>query len=469
MAIFTYYHDREYIRAMICAQNLAKIEGAKEQLGLEGSVSPDCRPTWYVLVHTFLYRKPVCPSGGKYEINDLNTLPTCSHPGHLLEAPSGETPSPILPILVYDLALPKDRVSSNYLNVREYRKQLAGIALAKTPSRIFFNQSTSYYFLRTEKRIYQLWRNDYNGQGARMILEFRDGTEPSIEAAVHGLLYISADNGNKGRDIWTSDGTASGSNKVASFPNVNIYRIFCTNNVLFTVTYEKDARFQIFKSDGAYKGTILLEKLTQSGGSKSWCRDADKKINDYMLGAKDIVSENLFDIKEIDRWQWVNYGESSLLCIGQRSLICKYCIDINGVIYFMQECMPDRYYDKNYVKDGFFELWKSDRTETGTVKIREFPHLIDSPYSQSVANVNGTLYFVGTDRKHGRELWKSDGTSSGTVMVKDIWPGEESSCPSDFAVVNGTLYFIADDGVYDPTLWKSDGTDKGTVRAKSIR
>src|SRR5262249_2757696 len=65
-------------------------------------------------------------------------------------------------------------------------------------------------------------------------------------------------------------------------------------------------------------------------------------------------------------------------------------------------------------------LWKSDGTEAGTVLVKN----VDASY---LRNVNGMLFFVGTDATSGAELWKSDGTAAGTVLVKDILPGSAGS------------------------------------------
>ena len=89
--------------------------------------------------------------------------------------------------------------------------------------------------------------------------------------------------------------------------------------------------------------------------------------------------------------------------------------------------------------------------------IQEFP--------VNFANINGTLFFSGSDGQSGNELWKTDGTAAGTQLVKDIIPGVGGSGKSDFMNVNGTLYFVTADNV-DWGLWKSDGTAAGTVLVK---
>jgi ELWxxDGT repeat protein len=88
---------------------------------------------------------------------------------------------------------------------------------------------------------------------------------------------------------------------------------------------------------------------------------------------------------------------------------------------------------------------------------------------ESLANVGGTLFFVGSDPTAGRELWKSDGTESGTVRVRDIYTGSDSSFPSDLTSAQGMLlYFVADDGIGGRELWVSNGTEAGTMRVADI-
>ena len=68
--------------------------------------------------------------------------------------------------------------------------------------------------------------------------------------------------------------------------------------------------------------------------------------------------------------------------------------------------------------------------------------------------VGNTLYFRADDGTSGTELWKSDGTDSGTVRVKDINSGG-SSGPEQLTAVGNTLYFRANDGINGTELWKS--------------
>jgi large repetitive protein len=69
------------------------------------------------------------------------------------------------------------------------------------------------------------------------------------------------------------------------------------------------------------------------------------------------------------------------------------------------------------------------------------------------------VYFNAADASDV-ELWKSDGTTAGTVKVKDILPGEIGSQPQLLTMSGSTLFSVANDGVHGSELWKSDGTWK---------
>jgi large repetitive protein len=115
------------------------------------------------------------------------------------------------------------------------------------------------------------------------------------------------------------------------------------------------------------------------------------------------------------------------------------------------------------------ELWVSDGTQEGTLRVKDVRPGAAGSAPTLLTQVGGTVFFVADDGLHGAELWKTDGTEAGTVLVKDIAPGGEGSAPQELTHVNGVLFFTADDGT--PTgreLWKSDGTADGTVLVKDI-
>ncbi|TVZ56284.1 putative secreted protein (Por secretion system target) [Lutibacter sp. Hel_I_33_5] len=179
----------------------------------------------------------------------------------------------------------------------------------------------------------------------------------------------------------------------------------------------------------------------------------------------------------------------------------KYFTEYNGMLIFQAK------------DDDGVELWKSDGTQSGTVKIKDInPNSSDSSDPRSFIEYNGKLYFianeggnnglwvtdgsesgtvlvkdavtptgsfavannllffVGENPTNGKELWKSDGTTSGTTLVKDIYPDSWSSLQfnSQLMPFENSIVFRANDGAGGSELWKSDGTDSGTKMIKDI-
>jgi ELWxxDGT repeat protein len=143
---------------------------------------------------------------------------------------------------------------------------------------------------------------------------------------------------------------------------------------------------------------------------------------------------------------------------GSFPLFVGALVDLNGTLFFAAD-------------DGVtgVELWKSDGTEAGTARVKDIvPNPGGSSGPQRLVDVNGTLFFTASDGVTGVELWKSDGTEAGTLRVKDIRSGLDGSLPISLVDMNGTLFFTAHDGVTGFELWKSDGTEAGTLRVKDI-
>jgi ELWxxDGT repeat protein len=112
-----------------------------------------------------------------------------------------------------------------------------------------------------------------------------------------------------------------------------------------------------------------------------------------------------------------------------------------------------------------WQLWKSDGTSDGTVKLKSFSTAI-AP--SRLTAMGDTLFFSAYRSSDGTELWKSDGTPDGTAIVKDIVPGSGRSAPDHLTPNRGTLHFEAKDGPHGRELWRSDGTAAGTKLVKDI-
>ena len=104
-------------------------------------------------------------------------------------------------------------------------------------------------------------------------------------------------------------------------------------------------------------------------------------------------------------------------------------------------------------------LEKSDGTAAGTVQVESNAYQT----GEGITDVNGTAYFPASDGFTGDELWRSDGSIANAVRVKDLWPGSSDSYLQHLTNCNGTLYFFGSNGV-TAGIYKTDGTDAGTVQ-----
>ena len=121
-----------------------------------------------------------------------------------------------------------------------------------------------------------------------------------------------------------------------------------------------------------------------------------------------------------------------------------------------------RFNGRLYFSNGD-ELWKSNGSVAGTLKVRTFDRLVGQ------FSVAGQKLFFTTRNTYPDEpadsirLWAGDGTSTGTVRVGAFLPSEASGVRlQSLTNLNGTLLFLADEATYGAELWSSNGTKAGT-------
>lgn len=75
-----FVHARDSGQLRTCIANLHNINTAKEQWAMTYGKDSTANPQWSD-ISSFMQNQtqPICPSGGTYTLQDLNTLPTCSY------------------------------------------------------------------------------------------------------------------------------------------------------------------------------------------------------------------------------------------------------------------------------------------------------------------------------------------------------------------------------------------------------
>jgi large repetitive protein len=262
------------------------------------------------------------------------------------------------------------------------------------------------------------WISDGTAAGTHLLKNINpemanNGSNPQQFVAQNGVLVFAADDGVHGQELWTSDGTAAGTQLLvdiapgatASKPN----HLFVANGDLYFFATDASGNSKFMRLPAGTTTPLSLGKLApQPTGPFAAC-----------------------------------FEDSAVV--------------LNGIVYFAAD-------------DGSsgLELWRSDGTEAGTVRVADiYPGALGSnPCWLTI--FNNKIYFSATGASSGNELWVSDGSAAGTQQVKDIAPGLVGSAPNALIVINNTLYFNADDVTHGAELWQSDGTGAGTKMVADI-
>lgn len=241
------------------------------------------------------------------------------------------------------------------------------------------------------------------------------GPFPESLVAFQGKLFFAANFEDGRRELWKSDGTSAGTAPVKQFiaapgdvyPS-SVEELTPIGSQLFFAASDAAHGSELWVSDGTTGGTRLVKDIVPGpGGSAPY----------------------------------------SLQAVGGR------------LLFF-------RYIQETPTAPARNELWRSDGSSGGTVRIKDLGSDTSLAYVQAVAN--NTLFFVFTDPAHGSELWKSDGTEAGTGLVKDILPGPDSSYPFGLRAAGRYVYFTATEPAHGTELWRSDGTASGTVLVRDM-
>jgi ELWxxDGT repeat protein len=325
----------------------------------------------------------------------------------------------------------------------------------------------------------ELWRTDGTPAGTYMIKDIRPGfltSDPHDLAAFDGKVIFMAFDGQNGREIWISDGTAAGTFMLRDINPGSASSVYAgatpfteVNGVMYLAANDGQNGVELWRTDGTTSGTFLVKDIDPTkftfgnftfayGSNPSFLTAFNGKLyfqaTDVVHGSQLWVSDRTTDGTQ--RVTDINPG----LYAGINP---RYLKVFDGHLFFG-------------AGDGVggSALWESDGTSAGTVLLKEInPAGGSSTYPAALTVVGNKLFFAADDGTHGRELWVTDGTSAGTAMVADLNPMGDAIRSSFYlrpmlADVGGVLLFAAADGTHGQELWRTDGTAVGTTSVADI-
>ncbi len=304
----------------------------------------------------------------------------------------------------------------------------------------------------------ELWKTDGTLAGTDIVKDINPGSDdaqPQWLRNVNGTLFFTANDGTHGWELWKSDGTEAGTVMVKDITAhpfaVGPQRLTDAGGTVFFVA---TGGHQLWKSDGTEAGTV---PVTNGIG------DIPFQVNHLTDVNGTLFFSTSIPFSEPGLWKTDGTPAGTVLVKdinpGSGMGVGVPWTDIDGTLFFTAEVTSD-----DGTLEGF-ELWKSDGSVAGTMRVKGFSPRYDSsgePDGRSspdyLTNVDGRLFFAAYDTTHGYELWTSDGTA--TVRVTDINPGIGDSflgwSVEPLLSVNGKLYLPASNGSSGFEPWTLD-------------
>ncbi|MFY0568612.1 ELWxxDGT repeat protein [Archangium lansingense] len=346
-------------------------------------------------------------------------------------------------------------------------------SLVATSTRLFFMMRDTS---NTESAIYA---TDGTAAGTSKLVDFKaaGGKGPLLMTAHGSTLYFTGYEPGVGHELWTSDGTPSGSQRIGTNhfsgdrlvdPSPQAFTVM-GDTVYFVATAPGTGGFDenppvptLWKTQGDAATTVAI------GTSLKPTRGSNPAPFTSWNGALYFTTFEQEEAAKLWRTNGTETGTQPLVNIVPDNAPAftaesglSALTPLGGALYFA--AMPT-------LAEGF-QLWKTDGTTAGTSRVTTNVKLTTAASLPiELVSHGGFLFFAGQDASTDTELWKSDGTETGTTRVKDIASANGmSSRPTGFTPMGGELYFVARDDSGGRELWKTDGLEAGTVRVANIR
>ncbi len=310
----------------------------------------------------------------------------------------------------------------------------------------------------------ELWKSDGTTAGTVMVKDIKSELLTPVYnfTAVGNRLFFTFNDGVNGKELWTSDGTNAGTVMVKDInpgagsglpgPSVSqqLSDYHSYNGELYFRASDDGAGFDLWKSDGTLGGTQKVKEVGMTGGAHFAELDGElffasdfslQKTDGTELGTVMVkggaptdtttVGGMLFFVR--NAWQlWKSDGTE----VGTEMVVdfgpgpipgggpIVDLIDFNGTLYF------------GFDDGASFgkELWRSDGTLAGTERLTDInPGAGDSNILQGIV-VGDRLYFRGQDDgTTGLELWAAYSDVNPPETTIDTGPGEGETIETDSA------------------------------------
>ena len=252
-------------------------------------------------------------------------------------------------------------------------------------------------------------------------------SSPRIFTSLGSKLFFFADDAQMVPQLWTSDGTQAGTNRVFGTTSIGpLSRLVASSGRL---VFDSPTNRKIYISDGTASGTFAIDaQLLAVDGTHLWTLEADQRS--FARRRVGDVHGLIFMTTQVDPRRsslWAQFGA-------------------NGELWF-------------YVND---EMWVSAGTAATTMRFQPgSTGRTESSFPSSLTAFGDACAFAATDASGRRSLWITDGSSAGTQRLTPALGASIVREVEDLAVFDRRLWFSLYE-LGELEVWSSDGTRAGT-------
>ncbi|WP_207493156.1 T9SS type A sorting domain-containing protein [Aridibaculum aurantiacum] len=323
---------------------------------------------------------------------------------------------------------------------------------------MFSNGSYLLFSARTPAAGFELFKSNGTAAGTAMLKDINPGSPSSNTTSFfkyNNIVLFQASTATHGTEVWKTDGTEAGTVLLRNIHPTGSAKSMLMDFIFFELNGK--ALFaandgvhgeELWSTDGTEANTAMIKDIqTGPNGSFSFL------FNSIKIGNKMFFPvSNLFGT----RYQiWETDGTTAGTALfkdftfdeGTYPLILS-AYEFTGETYTQPLFQGNKFFFIAKTETEGTELWVSDGTQGGTSMLKDILPGEEGGLEGSnllFVYTSEGLYFTADDGVNGTEVWKSDGTSAGTVRVTNINTAGDSY-PEGYWILNGKIVFEATDG-----------------------
>lgn len=315
--------------------------------------------------------------------------------------------------------------------------------------------NTLYFIANDASSLGELWKTDGTTAGTEKITTFLNYSVSELTLVDNNIYFLIK---KDMLEVWKSDGTEAGTVLViGDLPiwNKPSFQGKCNNTFIFTFQPQGTNNSRVWRSDGTTIGTFPITDEIDGNGAGS----GTSELTQYIELNNEAFFVSRYHLHKTDGTLENTTTVTSLHNAGISLVDYDDVIEINGKLYF----------SFFQVEEKRLFVWESDGTLKGTTKIYDET---SSRYfmTSNLATQDDDLVFCGTSENGGTALVHIDLSDYSTTIVKEVRESTDVPLISNICgvqpILNGAVFCsVPQDDNYEPKTigWISGLTEATTI------